>query len=115
MTVADDDLRWCDVGAVDEWNTGHGRAVRIGARRIGVYRLGEDFHACKDRCPHQNQSLVEGSCTLDAQGTPVVRCPAHGWCFDLRNGQQIGSSLQGTARVATYPVRVRAGRVEVGI
>ncbi len=36
-----------------------------------------------------------------------VTCPLHNWVFDLSTGEAVGED----ARIATYPVRIEAGRV----
>jgi nitrite reductase/ring-hydroxylating ferredoxin subunit len=108
----EDDIQWRAVGAVEDWADGAGRLVQIGAREIGVYRLGDDWYAAKDICPHAGVSLVSGSTAPGCLTEPLVACPAHGWAFDLRTGQRVGPF---DCSIAVYPVRIRAGTVEVGV
>jgi len=103
----DPDLRWTPAGAVADWPENGGRLVQIGARRVGVYHHAGGWYALKDICPHAGISLVKGPVAEHA-----VMCLGHGWRFDLRSGRIIGA---GNYAVATYPVRIREGQVEVGV
>lgn len=102
-----DDLRWTPVGSAADWPENGGRMVAIGARRIGVYRHAGAWYALKDICPHAGIPLAKGPVADHA-----VTCVGHGWRFDLRTGEAIG---MGGHKVATYPVRIVDGRVEVGV
>ncbi len=104
----DDDLRWTPVGKKDEWKDGEGRAIKLGARRLGVYRVGDKFHCLKDVCPHAGVSLAQGPIENGA-----VMCVGHGWTFDLLTGE-IGRGPSGH-KVSVFPVRVVNDVVEVGI
>lgn len=112
MPELDDEYEWREVGEAADWPDGAGRLVHIGAREIGVYRLGEDWYAAKDICPHAGVSLVSGSTAPGVLKEPQVACPAHGWVFDLRTGERVGPF---DCSIATYPVRIQDGKVEVGI
>ena len=39
-----------------------------------------------------------------------MTCPLHNWVFDLNTGQAQGAD---EGRIATYPVRVDAGRIQI--
>lgn len=104
--------RWEDVGSVDLFDDQEGREVKIGARLIAVFRLGERYYAIKNICPHQAEPLHYGQIqTLEDQ--PSVQCAAHGWCFSLETGKCLWGAPG--CRVASYPVRVEKGRVLLGI
>lgn len=88
--------------------------ITVHGRRIGVVSAGEDFFAFRDRCPHKGASLCEGRIGgtfvpsapheyvfgMDGQ---VIRCPWHGWEFDLRSGRSLLEPHRG---VKVYPVTV---------
>jgi len=101
-------LSFRDVGAVDEFPDGEGREVRIGARRIAVYRCGQEFFAVKNFCPHLGDDL-DRSPPRDG----VLTCPAHGWQFDVRSGR----CLRGEpgSRLTVYRARAAGGRVEIDV
>jgi nitrite reductase/ring-hydroxylating ferredoxin subunit len=104
----DDGPKWTTVGTATEWPDNGGRVVQIGARRIGVYRHDGAWYALKDICPHAGVGLAQGP-VHDGQ----VMCIGHGWTFSLTTGQVVNGP-QGV-KVATYPVRVSDGVVEVGV
>lgn len=93
-------LRLTDIA---DW--GH-RAVRIGERSVLVFRVGTELAAIDPRCPHMGYPLSRG--TVE-EG--ILRCHWHHWRFDLRSG---GCLTAGGEDVASWPVRVVDGWVEVG-
>ena len=96
------------VGKLDDFPDGRAVEVRIGARRIAVYRTGEQFHALKNICPHQGDLLHR---VPPSEGQAV--CIGHGWRFDLTTGVCVKGDVG--ARVAVYPVRVEGETVMVGV
>jgi 3-phenylpropionate/trans-cinnamate dioxygenase ferredoxin subunit len=81
----------------EELPPGSRMIVEAGGRSIGVYNVGGDYLAIRNRCPHQGGPLCEGvqvgAVTSERPGDyryarpgEIVRCPWHGWEFDLRTG-----------------------------
>ncbi len=101
-------VTWTAVGVAADWAENSGKLVQIGARRIGVYRHAGAWYALKDICPHAGVSLAKGPVQDGA-----VMCVGHGWTFSLATG----AVAQGPPgyKVATWPVRVVDGTVEVGV
>jgi 3-phenylpropionate/trans-cinnamate dioxygenase ferredoxin subunit len=88
------------VGTVEEVRHDGCRVVDVGGRRVGVISVGEEFFAVGDRCPHMGASMCTGSLsgTMVAAGPHelvyglddrVLRCPWHGWEFDLESGRSL--------------------------
>jgi 3-phenylpropionate/trans-cinnamate dioxygenase ferredoxin subunit len=111
---------WHDVCSLDEL-AARGRVLaRLGGREIGVVLDGAGRpHALRNRCPHHGAPLCLGRVRLREQGTPgsyapaaqeVLRCPWHGWEFELESGR---CPEDPAMRVAVYAVRVDDGRVLV--
>ena len=98
---------WLDAGpALD---IPDGAAVIVApesGERIAVFRDGERVFALSNVCPHQNGPLGEGR-IIDG----CVTCPWHGWQYRPNDGR---SPPPFDEQVATYPVRIEAGRVLVG-
>lgn len=67
-----------------------GRAVKVtvGEEEVALFRIGNEFFAVGNVCPHQHFSRIhEGA----LEGS-VVTCPMHGWSFDLRSGACVNGS-----------------------
>ncbi len=84
---------------------GRGRCVTAGRRDVALFQVEGQLYAIDNSCPHRGGPLAEG----DLSGC-VIYCPLHAWSFDLRTGVSPSNSR---AKVATYPVRVVAGTIEV--
>ena len=67
------------------------------SRSIGVFRVGGEYHALLNVCPHKGATLCEGPVTgtaivgedaeiAYARAGELVRCAWHGWEFDIRSG-----------------------------
>ena len=108
------------VGTVDELRAEGCRVVEVDGRRIGVLSVGDDFFAVRDRCPHRgapvSQGIVGGTLVASApheyvygRHDRVLRCPWHGWEFDLDTGRSLLEPDR--VGVKTYQVTVRDGTV----
>jgi 3-phenylpropionate/trans-cinnamate dioxygenase ferredoxin subunit len=110
---------WHDVGSLADLERDGRLVVRVGGREVGVVLVDGEPRGVRNRCPHHGGPLclgrveerVEGSPGGYAlAGRPILRCPWHGWEFDLETGVCVDDP---TLRAAVYPVRVEEGRVEV--
>jgi 3-phenylpropionate/trans-cinnamate dioxygenase ferredoxin subunit len=101
------------VGPVDEVRREGCRFVEVRGRRVGVIAAGDTFYAVADRCPHMGASMCAGS--LGGTMLPsephehvygmedrVLRCPWHGWEFDLETGRSLLEPRR--YGLKTYPV-----------
>ena len=76
---------------VDALSDGDITEVIIAGTSIAVAKQNGVVYAFDNTCPHAGGPLSEG--TLENQGDSVlVRCPYHGWDFDLSDGQCVTSS-----------------------
>ena len=112
---------WHDVGSFDDLERDGRLVARVGGREVGVVRDpdGGRLVGVRNRCPHHGAPLCLGRVVERASGTPgryalkgerVLRCPWHGWEFDLDTG---ACRDEPSLRAAVYPVRVADGRVLV--
>ncbi len=103
------------VATVSEIPLGGRKVVSVAGRSIGVFNVGGRFYAVRNSCPHQGGPLCLGLTTgLATSRGPgeygyerdgeVIRCPWHGWEFDLATGRSVFDPA-GT-RVKSYPVEV---------
>ena len=86
------------VGKVEEIPPGGRKIVRVAGRSIGVFNVGGEFYAIRNRCPHQGAALCEGKLwgvlksdvpgQFEYDGTKeIIACISHGWEFSLKTGQ----------------------------
>jgi 3-phenylpropionate/trans-cinnamate dioxygenase ferredoxin subunit len=112
---------WHDVGALADLERDGRIVARVGGRELGVVADGTDgsLHGVRNRCPHHGGPLCLGVVRERLEGEPgeyelagrrVLRCPWHGWEFDLESGECLDEP---SMRAAVYPVRVEGGRVLV--
>ena len=96
---------------------------RAGRMPVVVTLSGGDPVAFVARCPHQGADLAAGSIVdhvdADAKGCliadptrPILRCPWHGFEFDLRTGEAVVAPPEHLRlRLRQIPVRVVDGQV----
>ena len=107
------------VATVDEIPPGGRKIVEVAGRSIGVFNLDGAFFALRNRCPHQGGPLCSGTLsgliTASAPGAysysragEIVRCPWHGWEFDIRTGQSWCDPTH--VRVRSYAVTIEGRR-----
>ena len=86
------------VATVDEIPPSGRKLVEIAGRSIGIFNVDGEFFALRNRCPHEGGPLCAGTlCGLVLSERPgeyhysragqILRCPWHGWEFDIRTGQ----------------------------
>ena len=110
------------VGTTDEILPGQRKIVEIGGRSVGVFNVNGEYFAVLNRCPHQGGSLCSGRQSgvvtstrpgeyVTSRAGEIIRCPWHGWEFDLRTGQSWFDPR--AVRVRRYDVLVESGAMLV--
>jgi nitrite reductase/ring-hydroxylating ferredoxin subunit len=105
------------VGRVSEIPPGGRKIVEVERRSIGVFNVGGRFYALRNSCPHQAAPLCLGAIkgmTLPSKPGQyvwgregeILRCPWHGWEFDITTGRSIFNPHR--TRVRSYEVTVEA-------
>jgi 3-phenylpropionate/trans-cinnamate dioxygenase ferredoxin subunit len=102
------------IARVREFSPGTRRLVEIAGRSIGVFNIGGEFLALRSSCPHQGAPLCLGIILGRTEATrpyevtytedAVIKCPWHGWEFDIRTGQSVFNPHK--VRVRSYDVTV---------
>jgi len=106
------------VAKVNEIAPGRPKRVEVAGRQIALFNVHGEIFALADRCPHEGASLCRGQIVglteSDEPGTyrisrrgEFVRCPWHGWEFDLRTGRSWCDPAR--VRTKTYDVSVESG------
>jgi 3-phenylpropionate/trans-cinnamate dioxygenase ferredoxin subunit len=97
-----------EVGTIVDFPEQQGVRVIAAGRALAVFRIGGDYFAIDDSCPHRRFPLNDGVVRGD-----TVQCRTHGSCFNLRTGALVrGPSRYG---VTAYAVFIVGDRVEVDI
>jgi nitrite reductase (NADH) small subunit len=127
------------------------RIIEVGGRSIGVFNVDGRYFAIRNRCPHQGGPLCRGRTgrlhaprfadgarpEIDVEpDVAVVKCPWHGWEFDLSTGEAVfgegvrvavyraylaehgeppGELIEVPPAVETYETSVEGGRVIVEV
>ena len=108
------------VGKVSDFEDGDRKIVDVNGRSVGVFRIGDEFYALRNRCPHQFGPLCLGTFAQRAissgpgdvhmgSGPPLLACPWHGWEYDIATGQSFMGPGRGNTPVLSYDVSVLPG------
>ena len=87
---------------------GEAKCVEVGGKKIALFNLDGTFFAIDDTCTHRGGPLSEG----EVWGEEVT-CPWHGAVYNIKTGAVLGAPAP--RGVASYPVRVQGGDVEVEV
>lgn len=109
------------VCAVEDLPPGGTKTVTVGRREVVCMNVDGTYRAIAASCPHRGANLAAGTvCGTMLPSDPhqyhygregqLLRCPWHGWVFDLGSGRLITDEK---IRVSTYPVEVVDGEVQV--
>lgn len=82
------------------------KTIWVDDQLIAVYHLPDGYFAIEDLCTHENAPLSDGE-VEDGE----VECCLHGARFSIRTGEALTAPAY--EAVATFPVRVRDGQVQV--
>jgi 3-phenylpropionate/trans-cinnamate dioxygenase ferredoxin subunit len=109
------------IGRATEIPVGERRIVEVEGRSIGVFNVNGTYYALRNTCPHQSAPLCKGKVTgttlpskpgeyIWARDGEIVRCPWHGWEFDITSGLSVFNPHR--LRVKTYKVTVESALPE---
>lgn len=97
---------WVDVAPADDFQAGSRHAVDVDDVPIIIFNLDGQYFAIEDVCTHDYSSLDDG----ELDGDEII-CPRHGARFNVRTGEAL--SAPAYEAIATFPVRVHNGSVQV--
>ena len=114
--TSDTDIRWQLVCRVEDVPAEGGACVLVEEEQIAIFNFARrgEWYATENRCPHKQQMALSRGMTgsFGADGEPKVACPFHKKTFSLETGACLsGEDYQ----IRTYPVKVRNGKVYIGI
>ncbi|MDE2821719.1 MAG: Rieske (2Fe-2S) protein [Chloroflexota bacterium] len=110
------------VASLKELPVGEVRLLQVNGKSIGLFNTGNQIVAVLNICPHAYAPICRGKLggtTLPSKAgefvwgreNEILRCPWHGWEFDLHSGQ----CLTDRRRLKRFPVRIRDGEIYVEV
>lgn len=84
---------------LDTIKQNRGIRVAVEGREIALFQRGSEYFAINNVCSHQHFSVLHEGELQDC----TVRCPMHGWVYDLRTG----IAVSGSGKVTRYNVKVQ--------
>jgi nitrite reductase (NADH) small subunit len=105
---------WQPVCPLDRLEVDRGSAALLaGGEQVALFRLPDGrVHAVQNRDPFTGAHVMSRGIVGTRGDHDVVASPMHKQAFDLRTGQCLDDETQA---LTVYPVRVRAGVVEVRV
>ena len=102
------EARFVTVAPADEIPEKGFRCFKVDSFSIVICRFRDEYFAVENLCSHALATFDEGR----MRGYRLM-CPLHGATFDIRDGSVAGAPA--TRPIASYPVRVVDGQVEVDL
>jgi len=110
------------VAEPNELGDGDKRIVKVKDMELGLFRIEGEYYAWRNVCPHAAAPVCVGairgtrlpSAVYDYQygmDNQVLRCPWHGWEFDLRTGHHLAAGSD--AKLRGFPVEADESGVYV--
>jgi nitrite reductase (NADH) small subunit len=100
-------IEFVKVARASDVEEGKGLIVWAGPLKVALFRCEGTIYAIRNQCPHMGGDLGEGLLTGE-----VVRCPWHGWKFNIKTGKMPEAEL---VSVRSFEVKVEGEDVYVGI
>jgi 3-phenylpropionate/trans-cinnamate dioxygenase ferredoxin component len=96
---------WIDAGAADSILPEDVAPFEHEGRQYALYRTADNrYFATAGLCTHEDAELADGF-VMDT----IIECPLHNGRFDFTTGEAKGAPA--CVNLATYPVKVEAGRI----
>jgi nitrite reductase (NADH) small subunit/3-phenylpropionate/trans-cinnamate dioxygenase ferredoxin subunit len=95
------------VARLGEVPTGECLSVEVEGLGVALFNVGGTIYAMDNTCPHAGGPLGEG--TLAGH---LVKCPWHGWRYDVRTGERPENP---EIKVACFPVEIDGDLIKIRI
>jgi nitrite reductase (NADH) small subunit len=111
-SVRSEDIVWTDVCAADDIPPGVGAAALVRGEQIAIVRRRDgNVSAISNFDPFSKAFVLARGIVGDRGGVPKISSPVYKQSYDLDTGQCLDDP---GVRLPVYPVRVVAGRIQVG-
>lgn len=112
-----------EICPADELPPGERTIVDLNGHSVGVFNVDGEYYALKNDCPHQRAPLCLGKITGTTAATEpgdvewtddghILRCPWHGWEFDIETGESVFNPHKVRARSFETTVEAEDGASE---
>jgi nitrite reductase/ring-hydroxylating ferredoxin subunit len=102
------------VCSIQDLKPGQRQLVKVDGSEIAIINNNGELHAVRNQCPHQGAPMVYGTIGgtmlpsephtyIYGRHNEVLRCPLHGWGFDIKTGESIFDPHR--CKIRTYDVR----------
>jgi len=100
-------------GNTAEFSDGAKKKVMVNGKEIMLARVGNNYYALDNRCPHMGGDLSMGK----LEGT-VITCPRHGSQFDIRDGKNLRwtnwtGAVKAISQIVKSPRPAKTYRIKV--
>ena len=114
LAAAESELAWVNVCQVDDIPPASGVAALIGDLQVALIRLDEGpaVYAVSNFDPFSQAFVIARGIVGDRGGRPKIASPIFKQTFDLETGACFEDPM---VKLPVFPVRVREGRVAIGI
>src|SRR5215831_19050405 len=97
---------WTEACPLEKLPPGGRKLIKLNNIEIALFNIKGEIYAIKNRCPHRSGPLIRGF--IDPTGG--IKCPMHGWRFDLRDG-----SSERPAQATIYATKVDNGYIYLAL
>jgi nitrite reductase/ring-hydroxylating ferredoxin subunit len=115
--------QWHAVAEVAEIPSGERKIVEIEGQSVGIFRVGDEYVAILNVCPHEFAPVcmgrVGGTTLPSAPGEwtwgregEILACPWHGWEFELLTGKALFANRP---RLRLFPIKVEGETIYVSL
>lgn len=107
------------VCSAEEMQEGNRQLIEVNGVKIGLIRAEGVIYAFRNSCPHQGVPMLYGSVVgtmlpskpheyVYAHHNEIIRCPLHGWEFNLKTGKAMFSP---DVSIKTYEIKEENGEI----
>ena len=96
------------IAKTEEIPSGERKRIEINGKRISIFNIDNTYYAINDTCPHKRTApLIRGK--LDGIG---IKCPNHGYRFDLETGE---CNIASAFNTKVYAIKVEGNTILIDL
>lgn len=108
-------MPYVKVAQVSDLEPEHKAKISYEEREILLTKIGDQYYAVDNKCPHMGGSLYQGTLTDNR-----IACPKHGTAFDVRTGKLVAEGKFLFVKIKTgdlrsYPVKVEGSDIFIDV